>query len=190
MHRSVQPRTGAALSAKRAFSGGEADAGTPIGESVTVLDLPDEGATRAVAQRLAAVVCGGDVLALWGGLGVGKTVFARALVQARAGAEVEVPSPTFTLVQIYEGIGPGACDLFHFDLYRIDAPEDALELGIEDAFAGGIALVEWPDRLGPFLPARRLDLAFADVTGRPGARRLSLGADRDWQSRLAEAGLA
>lgn len=178
------------MSARRAFSGGEPDAGAPIGDSVTVLDLPDEGATRGAAQRLADVVRGGDVLALWGGLGVGKTVLARALVQACAGAEVEVPSPTFTLVQIYEGIGPGACDLFHFDLYRIDAPEDALELGIEDAFAGGIALIEWPDRLGPFLPARRLDLTLADVPGHPNARRLSLGANHDWRKRLAEAGLA
>ena len=85
-----------------------------------------------------------------------------------------MPSPTFTLVQIYEGLGPDAADLFHFDLYRIDAPEDALELGIEDAFAGGIAVIEWPDRLGPFLPARRLDLVFADVPGRANARQLRL----------------
>lgn len=156
---------------------------------MTVLDLPDEQATRAVARRLAELVRAGDVLALWGGLGVGKTVFARGLVQARAGAEIEVPSPTFTLVQIYEGLGPSAADLFHFDLYRIDAPEDALELGIEDAFAG-IALIEWPDRLGPFLPAKRLDLVFADVPGRPGARQVRLAGDASWRKRLVEAGLA
>jgi len=190
MHRSVQPTTGAALSVGRSLSRAEPAVGAPVGESVTVLDLPDEQATRAIACRLAEFVRGGDVLALWGGLGVGKTVFARALIQARAGAEIEVPSPTFTLVQIYEGLGPDAADLFHFDLYRIDAPEDALELGIEDAFAGGIALIEWPDRLGPFLPTRPLDVVFADVPGRPGARHVRLAGDASWRKRLVEAGLA
>jgi tRNA threonylcarbamoyladenosine biosynthesis protein TsaE len=190
MHRSVQPTTGAGLSASRPSSRAQPDAGAPGGESLTILDLPDEQATRAVASRLAEVVRGGDVLALWGGLGVGKTVFARALVQARAGTEIEVPSPTFTLVQIYEGLGPDAADLFHFDLYRIDAPEDALELGIEEAFAGGIALIEWPDRLGPFLPAGRLDLVFADVPGRVDARQMRLAGDASWRQRLVEAGLA
>lgn len=162
---------------------------------MTVLDLPDEDATCAVAARLAGLLRAGDVIALWGGLGVGKTVFARALVRARAGAAIEVPSPTFTLVQIYErGDAEGgdgeAADVFHFDLYRIEAPEEALELGIDDAFAGGIALIEWPDRLGPFLPARRLDLVFSDVVDRPGARRLELAGHGDWPRRLAEAGLA
>lgn len=157
---------------------------------MTVLELSDEDATCAAAARLAPLLRRGDVLALWGGLGVGKTVFARALVRARVGAEVEVPSPTFTLVQVYEGCGPGAPDLFHFDLYRIDAPEDALELGIDEAFAGGIALIEWPDRLGPFLPATRLDLVFADVPGLPSSRRLTVTGHNHWPRRLAEVGLA
>ncbi len=157
---------------------------------MTGLDLADEAATCAIAVRLAGLLRSGDVLALWGGLGVGKTVFARALIQARAGAEIEVPSPTFTLVQIYEGAAAQAADIFHFDLYRIETPEDALELGIEDAFAGGIALIEWPDRLGPFLPAVRLDLIFSDVPEQPAARRLDLAGHGDWPHRLAEAGLA
>lgn len=157
---------------------------------MTVLDLPDEAATCAVAAGLARLVRAGDVLALWGGLGAGKTVFARALLRARAGADIEVPSPTFTLVQIYEGLGADAADVFHFDLYRIAAPEDALEIGIEDAFAGGIAMIEWPGRLGPLLPTDRLDLAFSDVPGRPAARRLELGGRGNWPGRLAEVGLA
>lgn len=190
MHRSVQPTTGTALRVCRSSPWPGPDAGASYGESLTVLELPDEAATCATAARLAGVVRSGDVLALRGGLGVGKTVFARAMIQARAGAEIEVPSPTFTLVQIYEGLGSDAADIFHFDLYRIDAPEDALELGIDDAFAGGIALIEWPDRLGPFLPTRRLDLALADVPGQPAARRLSLTGDGEWRERLAEAGLA
>jgi tRNA threonylcarbamoyladenosine biosynthesis protein TsaE len=190
MHRSVQPTTGAGLSTSRPLSRAKPDAGSPSEDSLSVLELPDEQATRAMAFRLARVVRGGDVLALWGGLGVGKTVFARALVQAQAGVEIEVPSPTFTLVQIYEGLGPDAADLFHFDLYRIDAPEDALELGIEDAFAGGVAVIEWPDRLGSFLPAKRLDLVFADVPGRANARQLRLKGDASWRERLVEAGLA
>lgn len=190
MHRPVQPTTAAALGTSRSLTRAEPAAGALAGESVTVLELPNEEATRALASRLAALLRKGDVLALWGGLGVGKTVFARAMVRSRAGAAIEVPSPTFTLVQIYEGLGPRACDLFHFDLYRIDAPEDALELGIEDAFAGGVALIEWPDRLGPFLPARRLDLIFSDLPGRANARRLRLSGDADWSRRLAGAAIA
>jgi tRNA threonylcarbamoyladenosine biosynthesis protein TsaE len=190
MHRSVQPTTAAPEGTGRSLSWAEPDHGPLDGESVTVLELPDENATCAAAARVAPLLRRGDVLALWGGLGVGKTVFARALVRAWTGADIEVPSPTFTLVQIYEGRGPDAADVFHFDLYRIDAPEDALELGIDDAFAGGIALIEWPDRLRAFLPAVRLDLVLADVPGLPSRRRLTFTGHGDWPRRLAEAGLA
>ena len=143
------------------------------------LGLPDETATADLARRLAAIARPGDVIALRGELGAGKTSFARAFIRTLAGDDVEVPSPTFMLAQTYP---PG---IWHFDLYRLGTPEEAWEIGIEEAFAGGIALIEWPDRLGPLLPARRLDitLAFADA---PTVRAALLNGDAAWQERLAE----
>jgi tRNA threonylcarbamoyladenosine biosynthesis protein TsaE len=124
------------------------------------IGLPDPAATRQLAERLAAVALPRDVLALGGTLGMGKTAFARGFIQHLAGAE-EVPSPTFTLVQSYDF---PAGTIWHFDLYRLTRPEDVWELGFEEALEAGILLIEWPERLGPLLPARRLDL-----TLRPGA---------------------
>lgn len=147
---------------------------------MTLVELPDETATAALAARLAACARPGDVIALRGELGVGKTSFARAFVRARGGAG-EVPSPTFTLVQVYEL--PGGA-VWHFDLYRLRDPEEAWELGIEDAFGDGVSLIEWPERLGALLPARRLEIAF-DFAAAPGARRAVLSGDADWASRLA-----
>jgi tRNA threonylcarbamoyladenosine biosynthesis protein TsaE len=122
------------------------------------------------------------VIALSGVLGSGKTVFARGFIRALAGPDEEVPSPTFTLVQIYPSdAGP----IHHFDLYRLEDAEEAWELGIEDAFADGISLIEWPERLGTLLPAVRLDIAFAaDVDGDPESRRLRLRGGPAWHDRL------
>ena len=147
---------------------------------MTVVDLPDEAATAAFAGRISALAATGDIIALKGDLGAGKTTFARAFIRARGGTE-EVPSPTFTLVQVYE---LGAAAIWHFDLYRINVPEEAWELGIEDAFSEGISLIEWPERLGPLLPQRRLEieLLFGD---HPEARRAVLDPGEDWQARLA-----
>lgn len=144
--------------------------------------LPDLAATERLAQTLAARVRGGDVIALWGPLGIGKTAFARAFIRARPGGEsvAEVPSPTFTLVQTYDL--PGAA-IWHFDLYRLRAPEDAWELGIEDAFAEAIALIEWPDRLGSLLPASRLDIEF-NPGAVPAARHVRLTGRGEWSHRL------
>jgi tRNA threonylcarbamoyladenosine biosynthesis protein TsaE len=144
-----------------------------------VVDLADETATAALAARLAALARPGDVIALSGELGAGKTSFARAFIRARGGGE-SVPSPTFTLVQIYDLAG-GA--VWHFDLYRLRVAEEAWELGIEDAFSGGISLIEWPERLGPLLPARRLVLAL-DFVAKQGARRAVLAPGGDWAGRL------
>ncbi len=150
--------------------------------------LSGEEQTVALAQRLAPIVRSGDVLALWGDLGSGKTVFARALVRARGSADEEVPSPTFTLVQVYEPAEPQAAAVWHFDLYRIGGPDDAVELGLEEALATGVCLIEWPDRLGPLLPERRLDLVL-DAGDAPDYRRLRLAGDAAWRQRLREAGL-
>jgi tRNA threonylcarbamoyladenosine biosynthesis protein TsaE len=120
-----------------------------------VVELADERATLALGARLAGEAGRGDVFALHGGLGAGKTTLARGFIRALTTPDEEVPSPTFTLVQTYEsGKGP----LFHFDLYRLEDPEEAWELGIEDAFSGAISLIEWPERLGPLLPTRRRDV--------------------------------
>lgn len=134
--------------------------------------LPDLAATRALARRLAAVARPGDVLALIGTLGLGKTELARAFIQALSGPDEEVPSPTFTLVQLYDGT---AGTIWHFDLYRLARPDDVWELGFEDALGGGILLIEWPDRLGPLLPRRRLDLTLLPGD-EAGARRAILAA--------------
>lgn len=151
------------------------------------LALPDLDATRSFAGALAATARAGDAIGLAGPLGAGKTTFARAFVNARAaaiGAEpVEVPSPTFTLVQPYDF---GGTTVYHFDLFRIDAPEDALELGIEDAFADGIALVEWPDRLGALLPAHALVVTILQGEARD-AREAEIAAGPGWAERIGGA---
>ena len=146
---------------------------------ITAVDLPNETATAALAARVAALAVEKDIIALKGDLGSGKTSFARAFIRARGGNE-EVPSPTFTLVQVYE-LCP--TPIWHFDLYRLRRPEEAWELGIEVAFDEAISLIEWPDRLDPLLPERRLEisLAFGD---RPDARRAVLGAPPAWRARL------
>jgi tRNA threonylcarbamoyladenosine biosynthesis protein TsaE len=155
---------------------------TPI-MAGTRIELADEDATGQLAARLADLVRAGDVLALSGDLGTGKTAFARAFLRARYGPALEVPSPTFTLVQVYGAEGEGV-PVYHFDLFRIENPDDAFELGIEDAFSGGVSLIEWPDRLGRWLPDARLDLhlAFGDS---PSARRATLTGGGDWPDRLA-----
>jgi tRNA threonylcarbamoyladenosine biosynthesis protein TsaE len=148
--------------------------------------FPNEPATRRLAADVASVLKPGDLVTLSGDLGAGKTAFARALIRHLAGDETfDVPSPTFTLVQTYDR--PQG-RVWHFDLYRLQSPEEAIELDIEDAFAEGISLIEWPDRLGPLLPAERLDveLSFGPTAD---ARIARLTGHGRWAARLAESGL-
>lgn len=130
-------------------------------EPVVALDVVGESETAALAGRIAPLAEAEDVIALWGGLGVGKTVFARAFVRALLGADEEVPSPTFTLVQVYDAPENSRPPIYHFDLFRVEEPEEVHELGIEDAFAEGVSLVEWPEHLADLLPCQRLDVTLS-----------------------------
>lgn len=144
------------------------------------LSLPDEAATQALAARLAPHLRAGDVVTLRGDLGAGKTALARFLIRHLAGDEAEeVPSPTFTLVQIYEHLSP---PVWHFDLYRLTDPGEVVELGWEEA-RDACALVEWPERLGPLLPRDRLDVQLT-LDG-PTARRVVITGHGAWEGRVA-----
>ncbi len=157
-------------------------------------ELPDEAATARLAESLAARARKGDVFALFGALGSGKTAFARAFINAlpAPGATVpvsglaatpeEVPSPTFTLLQTYER---APAPVWHFDLYRLVRPDEVYELGFEDALGEGIVLIEWPERLGPLLPAERLELRF-DFAECAEARRVTLTGTGAWVRRLRD----
>lgn len=125
------------------------------------IPLIDEAATSSLGARLARVLRLGDFLALTGPLGAGKTTLARGLIRAWTGdPDLEAPSPTFTLAQIYEG--PGGA-LWHMDLYRLKSPEEALEIGLEEALATALCVVEWPERLEALLPASRVDLVLQTI---------------------------
>ena len=144
--------------------------------------LENELETGVLASQLANVSVTGDVIGLIGDLGVGKTAFARAFINARVG-DVEVPSPTFTIVQVYEF---SDINVYHFDLYRIEETEELFELGIEDAFADGISLIEWPDRMDTYLPSDRLDIIFSSVSSENARQVTLVGYGENWINRLVQ----
>lgn len=119
---------------------------------------PDESAIVSLAGRFWTVCRTGDVIALWGDLGAGKTSFARGFIRATTHPAEDVPSPTFTLLQTYEASGT---TIYHFDFYRIESPEDVVETGIEAALADGVSMIEWPGKMGYWLPRSRLDIAIS-----------------------------
>jgi tRNA threonylcarbamoyl adenosine modification protein YjeE len=145
------------------------------------LRLEDRQATHALGRRLAGVLRGGDVVALQGPLGSGKTELARALIRARAGAAIEVPSPSFTLVQDYE---LGALTIRHIDHYRVEQAAELDELGLSAPAADEAWLIEWPEHAGALLPEDRLDIALAQGP-EPHARLARLVAGPGWRKRLA-----
>lgn len=158
-------------------------AGTSAERPAHLLDLADESATLALGAALAGHLRRGDMLALYGDLGTGKTCLARGLLR-RLGHAGEVPSPTFTLVQSYE-LTPAP--VRHFDLYRIADPSELVELGWDEARTDGIVIVEWPERLGPQLPVDRLDIELsyrAETDGGQDGRTARLTGHGAWQARL------
>ncbi len=142
------------------------------------LTLRAEDETAAFAGRIAGCLRAGDTLLLEGPIGAGKSAFARAVIRALAGAEIDVPSPTFTLVQTYE---LPTAEVWHCDLYRLTNPDEVLELGLDEAFTTAICLIEWPDRLGDTAPAGALLLSFAAQSDH---HTLSFTTDDAWQERL------
>jgi tRNA threonylcarbamoyladenosine biosynthesis protein TsaE len=145
------------------------------------LNSPDE--TCHLAQALAPMLLPGDVLLLSGGIGAGKTHFARCLILASLDVPEDVPSPTYTLVQTYPG---QRGEIWHADLYRLSTAHEVDELGLRDAFTTAICLVEWPDRLEGQTPANALHLGFDDTQG-DDTRTLTLTwTDPAWANRLKE----
>lgn len=149
------------------------------------LTLPSEAATARAAQALAAALRPGDVALLSGPLGAGKSAFARAAILSRlraAGREEPVPSPTYTLMQVYE---TPAARLVHADLYRLSDPEEIEELGLAEAFDDAICFVEWGERLGPLTPPRALRLGLG-LGPSPETRTLAVeGAGGGWDRAVA-----
>ena len=142
--------------------------------------------SRLLAGRLSAVLKTGDILTFEGELGAGKTEFCRAIIHG-IGYNEDVPSPTFNLVQTYE---PSTDDLltpaiWHMDLYRLDRAEDVFELGIEDGFDSAVSLIEWPDRMGKYLPEEHLKIKLSHGDSE-GSRYISFEGNAHWQERIKE----
>lgn len=151
-------------------------------------DLPSLAATETLGKALAGVLRRGDMVALSGPLGAGKTALARAIIRA-LGVQDDVPSPTFTLVQTYPVPGRGFEAVWHFDLYRIETPDDVWELGVEEALETGVCLIEWPDKWGEDLPRDRLDITLSVEGSVEGSvdgekRRAILTGGDTWDDRI------
>ena len=142
--------------------------------------LGNEAETLRFGVRLAGMLKEGDVLALDGDLGMGKTTLSRGLIKSLLPELEEVPSPTYTIVQTYETTG---FLLWHFDLYRLEDPSEVIELGFEDAIED-VCLIEWPDKAGNYLPDARLTISL-EAEGEGRLARLIAGS-KDWADRLKE----
>ena len=149
----------------------------------STLIIQDEKALEALAARIAPLLKTGDVVTLVGDLGAGKTTFARALINSLSAQPEEVPSPTFTLVQVYDF---PQISIWHFDLYRLEEKAmDILELDWDDARRNGVCLVEWPDRLGSLLPRDRLEIKIDFNKDSENSRVVTMMPHGSWDTRLA-----
>ncbi len=139
--------------------------------------LDDEAHTAALGAAIAGVLGKGEAICLTGPLGAGKSVLARGLIRAASPDEADIPSPTFTLVQFYRG---PRLSIAHFDLYRLESPDEAYEIGLDEALVDGAAVIEWPERLGHHLPRDRLDI---DLVPDGDLRRARLTPHGAWEGR-------
>lgn len=143
-----------------------------------VLSLISPEATAELAVALGQSLTAGDCVLLNGPIGAGKTHFCRHLIQSRLKYPEDVPSPTFTLVQVYNA---ETCEIWHADLYRLTAIDEVEELGLSEAFETAICLVEWPEKLGPVTPRNALTLTFEPDQNNEEKRDLVLGwTDEKW----------
>ena len=145
-----------------------------------MFELPDADATARLGAAIAAALKPGEAVCLTGPLGAGKSTLARGLVRALTRPDEDVPSPTFTLVQFYDGLH---FPLAHFDLYRLERPDEAFEIGLDEALEDGSAVIEWPERLGGRLPVDRLDV---DIVMRGDGRTARMSAHGAWEGRALE----
>ena len=151
------------------------------------LELPDLLATEHLGALLADGLSVGDVISLSGPLGAGKSALARAIIISANPNETDIPSPTFSLVQTYELAD--RTPLWHLDLYRVESSEDAMQLGLDDAFVDAVCLIEWPDRLEKFLPKSALSIHLCwedrdDLDGAADNRLAKITAPPHWADRL------
>lgn len=144
--------------------------------------LQGEAATARLGASIAGKLRPGEAVCLSGPLGAGKSTLARALIRALTTPAEEVPSPTFTLVQFYEG---PRLKVAHFDLYRLSNPDEAYEIGLDEALDEGAAIIEWPERLQGRLPADRLDVEISLLDEGRSVRLIPHGA---WEERGLEFG--
>ena len=144
------------------------------------LRLANETATQRLGEHIAHLLRPGDAICLWGELGTGKSTLARALIRALTSPDEEVPSPTFTLVQTYDG---SHFPIAHFDLYRLKTAEEAFELGIDEALDDGAVVIEWPERLSGRLPSNRLDIGI-EMDGE--GRKVRISPRGDFEGRALE----
>lgn len=138
---------------------------------------------EVLASEIAHISHAGDVILLYGTLGMGKTVFSRAFIRSLTTSTEEVPSPTFTLVQLYD---TDKGTIWHFDLYRLQSPDEVFEIGLEEALIDGISLVEWPEKASRMFPKNKLEIHIENGDT-PDTRQIKLiPIGPDWTNRIKE----